>query len=97
MARRFINQLGEHENVDQIYQVTDKQLRTNRNGNLYLQVRLADRTGSVTAMLWNAGDQVYASFDTWRIRASPGNDAVLQRRSADDCPAHRPHRPTHCG
>lgn len=39
MARRFINQLGEHENVEQVYQVTDKQLRTNRNGNLYLQVR----------------------------------------------------------
>lgn len=63
MARRFINQLGEHENVEQVYQVTDKQLRTNRNGNLYLQVRLADRSGSVTAMLWNASDQVYAGFE----------------------------------
>ena len=63
MARRFINQLGEHETVDQVFLVSDKQLRTNRNGNLYLQLRLADRTGSVTAMLWNASDQVYASFD----------------------------------
>ncbi len=64
MARRFINQLGEHENVDQVYQVMDKQLRTNRSGNLYLQLRLADRTGAVTAMLWNANDQVYGSFDS---------------------------------
>jgi 3'-5' exoribonuclease len=64
MTRRFISQLGEHETVDQIYQVTNKQLRTNRNGNLYLQVQLADRSGSVTAMLWNANDQVYASFDS---------------------------------
>jgi 3'-5' exoribonuclease len=63
MERRFINQLGEHETVDQIFLVSDKQLRTNRNGNLYLQLRLTDRTGSVTAMLWNANDQVYASFD----------------------------------
>ncbi len=63
MTRRFINQLGEHENVDQVFLVADKQLRTNRNGNLYLQLRLSDRTGSVTAMLWNASDQVYGSFD----------------------------------
>lgn len=64
MARRFINQLGEHESVDQVFQVTDKQLRTNRNGNLYLQLRLSDRTGSLTAMLWNANDQIYGSFET---------------------------------
>jgi 3'-5' exoribonuclease len=63
MARRFINQLGEHEAVDQIFLVSDKQLRTNRNGNLYLQLRLTDRTGSVTAMLWNVNDQVSGSFD----------------------------------
>ncbi len=63
MERRFINQLGEHESVDQVYLVSDKQLRTNRNGNLYLQLRLADRSGTVTAMLWNASDQVYAGFD----------------------------------
>ena len=64
MERRFISQLGEHETVDQIYLVADKQLRTNRNGNLYLQLRLTDRSGAVTAMLWNASDQVYNSFDT---------------------------------
>ncbi len=63
MARRFINQLGEHESVDEIFLVSDKQLRTNRNGNLYLQLRLADRSGSVTAMLWNVNDQICNSFD----------------------------------
>ncbi|MCU0958771.1 MAG: HD domain-containing protein [Pirellulaceae bacterium] len=64
MPRRYINQLGEHESVDQVFLVSDKQLRTNRNGNLYLQLRLSDRSGSLTAMLWNASDQVYGSFDT---------------------------------
>lgn len=63
MSRRFISQLGERENVDQVFLVSEKQLRANRNGNLYLQVRLADRTGSLTGMLWNASDQVYGSFD----------------------------------
>jgi 3'-5' exoribonuclease len=63
MTRRYINQLGESETVDEIYLISEKQLRTNRNGNLYLQMRLADRTGSVTAMLWNANDHVYNSVE----------------------------------
>lgn len=63
MSRRFISQLGESENVDQVFLVSEKQLRPNRNGNLYLQVRLTDRTGVVTGMMWNASDQIYGSFD----------------------------------
>ncbi|MGE0760669.1 MAG: 3'-5' exoribonuclease YhaM family protein [Pirellulaceae bacterium] len=63
MSRRFISQYGEHESVDDVFLASEKQLRTNRNGNLYLQVRLADRSGSVIGMLWNANDTVYTSFD----------------------------------
>jgi 3'-5' exoribonuclease len=63
MSRRFISQLGEHESIDEIFLAAEKQLRTNRNGNLYLQMRLADRTGTLNAMMWNANDQLYASFD----------------------------------
>jgi len=62
--RRFVNQLGERENIDQVFLVADKQLRANRNGNLYLQLRLMDKTGSLTGMLWNATDQLYNSVAT---------------------------------
>jgi len=54
MSRRFVNEFTDGETVDQVFMASEKQLRTNRNGNLYLQVRLSDRTGSVTSMLWNA-------------------------------------------
>jgi 3'-5' exoribonuclease len=63
MSRRFISQLGERETVDEVFLVADKQLRTNRQGNFYLQMRLSDRTGSLTAMMWNANDKVYSSFE----------------------------------
>ncbi len=63
MPRRFISQMGEREDVDEIFVVADKQLRANRNGNMYLQLRLSDRSGAVTAMMWNASDQAYGSFD----------------------------------
>jgi 3'-5' exoribonuclease len=64
MAKRFVNQLVERENVDEVFLVIEKQLRANRSGNLYLQLRLADRTGSLTAMMWNANDRVSQSFES---------------------------------
>ena len=63
MSRRFIAQLTEHENIDQVFLVADKQLRANRQGNLYLQLRLSDKTGALNAMLWNANETLYGSFD----------------------------------
>ena len=63
MPRKFINQLTEGENIDQAFLVAEKQLRTNRAGNLYLQMRLADKSGMLTAMLWNANDKVNSSFE----------------------------------
>ena len=63
MTRRFINQLGENENIDQVFIANGKQLRPNRQGNLYLQVSLSDRSGIVNAMQWNANQTVYDSFE----------------------------------
>lgn len=62
MSRVFIKELEHQGQVDEIYQASGKQLRPNRNGDLYLQVELSDRTGMVTARLWNAGQRVYDSF-----------------------------------
>ena len=47
-----------------MFLVADKQLRANRNGNLYLQLRLTDKTGSLTGMLWNASDSTFNSVAT---------------------------------
>ncbi len=63
MPRRFINQLGEREEVDEVFLASEKQLRPNRNGNLYLQLRLSDRTGTVNAMMWNANEGIYQAFE----------------------------------
>jgi 3'-5' exoribonuclease len=63
MSRRYVNQLGHQEPVDQVFIASDKQLRANRNGNLYLQVELSDRTGAIGARMWNASEAIYKSFD----------------------------------
>src|SRR5579864_8264463 len=63
MSRRFVQQLTDGETVEDIYLVTEKQLRANRNGNLYLQLELRDRTGAISARLWNAGEHLFRSFE----------------------------------
>ena len=63
MSRRYVNQLGQQETVNQVFRASDKQLRPNRNGNLYLQVELSDRTGAIGARMWNASELVFRSFD----------------------------------
>ncbi|HUG66768.1 MAG TPA: HD domain-containing protein [Pirellulaceae bacterium] len=63
MSRRFVNQLTENEAVDEVFLASEKQLRTNRNGNLYLVVRLSDKSGSLSGMMWNATDRIADSFE----------------------------------
>ena len=87
MPRRYVSQFGERETIDEVFLASEKQLRTNRNGNLYLQVRLSDRTGSMTAMMWNASDNQYGAFnngDYLRVQGTTqfyngGLQLILQR------------------
>ncbi len=62
-SRRFISQFSHQEQVDAVFLASDKQLRPNRNGNLYLQVELSDRSGRIGARMWNASETDYRGFD----------------------------------
>lgn len=80
MPRRFLNELADGERVDEIYLASEKQLRPNRAGNLYLQVRLADRTGSLNCMLWNAEQVHYESFNNGDYVRVRGNAQLYNER-----------------
>src|SRR5438270_10545359 len=78
MGRRFVQQLVDGDPIEEVYLVTDKQLRANRNGNLYLQLELRDRTGSISARLWNAGEHLFRSFDAGDFLAVKGKVQLFQ-------------------
>ncbi|HMP07394.1 MAG TPA: HD domain-containing protein [Lacipirellulaceae bacterium] len=61
--RRFVSQLGHNEQIQQVFLASEKQLRPNKNGNLYLQVDLSDRSGSINTRMWNASDDDYRAFE----------------------------------
>jgi len=60
MSRRFINTLVDGETIEDIYLLADKQLRANRNAALYLLVELRDRTGAISARMWNVTEDAVA-------------------------------------
>ena len=63
MSRRFINQLRENETVVEVYQLTDRLLRPNKNGNLYLQFVISDKTGSMDGRFWNVSENVLSAYE----------------------------------
>ena len=74
--------------VDQIFLASEKQLRPNRNGNLYLQVELSDRSGSISARMWNASEQDYRSFENGDYVRVEGTDAALPGHDPADRHQH---------
>ena len=78
MSRRFVSQLAHQESIDQIFLASEKQLRPNRNGNLYLQIELSDRSGSIGARMWNASEQDYRNFDNGDYVRVEGSTQLFQ-------------------
>jgi len=78
MPRRCVAQLTHQEPVDEVFIASNKQLRPNRNGNLYLQFCISDRTGTIDARMWNAGQRVYRSFDNGDYVRVQGTAQVYQ-------------------
>lgn len=63
MSRTTILELTDGQQIEQPFRAADKQLRVNRQGGKYILLRLADRTGVIAGMLWNADEKLFDSFD----------------------------------
>jgi 3'-5' exoribonuclease len=78
MSRRYVTELADGETVEDVFLVSDKQLRANRNGNLYIQADLRDRSGVINARLWNAGEPLFRSFDVGDFVRARGKVQLFQ-------------------
>ena len=76
--RRYVCQLGHNEQISQVFLAADKQLRPNRNGNLYLQLQLSDRSGGIAARLWNASENDYRAFENGDYVKVEGSTQLFQ-------------------
>lgn len=82
MARQTVDSIKPQTAVHEVFRVLDKQLRTNRQGSLYLLLQLTDRTGTISAMRWNASQHHAEGFsrgDYVRVQAtSQLHNGILQ-------------------
>jgi 3'-5' exoribonuclease len=78
MSRRSITLLNDGESLDETYLVTDKQLRANRQGSLFLLLELRDRTGTTSARMWNATEAQFRTFDSGDFLRIKGKAQLFQ-------------------
>jgi 3'-5' exoribonuclease len=78
MTRQFVQQMADGDSVEDTYLVVDKQVRANRNGNIYLQLELRDRSGSMSARLWNAPEPLVRSFESGDFLLVKGKVQLFQ-------------------
>ncbi len=60
MARQYLKELKDGDSVDEIFLLSDKQLRANRQANLFLLATLRDRTGQISGLMWNITEDAVA-------------------------------------
>ncbi len=63
MTRKFIQQLKENENVDDIFFVNEKVMGIGKTGKSYLSIKLSDKTGTMDAKIWDRIDILGNNFD----------------------------------
>ncbi len=64
MPRQFVREMKDGDSVEEVYLLADKQLRANRNANLYLLTGLRDRTGMISGLMWNVTEDSAPGVET---------------------------------
>ncbi len=59
MKNTFVADLRDGTRIDDVFLVVSKSLRTTRTGSPFVRMELRDRTGCVTAVKWDAGEEFY--------------------------------------
>ena len=62
MPKLFVNEIQPQMQVEETFRIADRQLRANRQGNLYLLMQLQDRSGIISGMRWNADEKLAERF-----------------------------------
>jgi 3'-5' exoribonuclease len=80
MIRKYISQFGSGDVIDSVFLVQRKELRTTKNGSLYIQTQLADRTGVIDARMWDASSRFFESLENESFLRIKGKTEIYQNR-----------------
>lgn len=64
MKKQFVNDLKPGDLVDDVFVLAEKNIAQKRDGNNYLNVTLADKTGSIKGVVWDNVDRIAAGVSS---------------------------------
>ena len=73
MKKQFINNLKPGDLVDDVFVLSEKNIAQKKDGNNYLNVTLADKTGSIKGVVWDNVDQIVAGISSGDFVQINGN------------------------
>ncbi len=62
MPKLFIAELKANQEIASLFAAAEKQLRTARNGTVYLDLKLVDKTGEISGKMWEKAAEASAAF-----------------------------------
>jgi len=74
------NLFREGERFDEVFMLSEKELRTAKNGKLFIRGALQDRTGQVTMMIWEATEKFYQALPKGGFVRAKGRVEIYQNR-----------------
>ncbi len=67
MPKLFISELKPNLEIASLFVASEKQLKTARNGTVYLDLKLMDKTGEISAKMWDKAAEASAGFQSGDI------------------------------
>lgn len=80
MPKVFISEIKPNQDVASTFVAADKQLRTARNGNPYLSLKLSDKTGDVPGRMWEKAVEASSVFRSGDIILVRGRSELYQEK-----------------
>jgi len=77
-GRRWVSEISPPERVDQVYLISQPQLRTTTKGDFYIAAFLSDRTGKINGRMWQASEALFNSLPQEGFVRVRGNAELYQ-------------------
>ena len=67
MPKLFISEIKPNQEIASLFVASEKQLRTARNGTVYLDLKLSDKTGVISGKMWEKAAETSEAFQSGNI------------------------------
>ena len=81
MPKLFIAEHEANQEIASLFAATEKQLRTARNGTVYLDLKLVDKTGEISGKMWEKAAEASGHSGGWNCLFA-GKNGTLQGQTA---------------